>query len=97
FGPRPSQDDQAIPELAGERDRLGESAFLLSGDLDGVDHDLDRVLLVLLEPDLSSGETDLNAVDDEPPVSRLAEPFHHLAVFALHLPYGGRDHVDLLP
>ncbi len=84
------------PELACERDGLGEAARFLAGDLDRVDDHLDRVLLVLLEPDLAAGEPDLHAVDHEPAVSRFAQPLHHVAVLALHRADHGRDHVDLL-
>ncbi len=92
-----AKDDEPVPETSRELDRFGEPALLRGSHLETVDHDLDRVLLILLEPDLGTRRPDLDAVDDEPSVARLAQLIDHVAVLALlRLKHGG-EQVDLLP
>ena len=83
-----------IPQVAGQGHRLRESALLARDDLEAVDDDLDRMLLVLFEADLRPGEPDLDPIDHEPSVTGFPQAVEDVPVLALHRAHHGRDQVD---
>ena len=87
-------DHEAIGQAQRGLDRLGEALLLVALDLEAVDHDVDRVLLLLLELGRLVGEHVGLAVDDRAAEALGLQLAEQLAVLALAAADDRREHLE---